>query len=329
MSKLSAMLDVVRAGSNASALLLLRARKTQRRSLRAEWVARLARLLLQEAEHEPADWLRARQALLRIPGPALSKVTFAQQVMAGVSCLVCQPNQHQTCAPHIVYFHGGGYVVGSADDYRYTLAELASRLHTTVIAPDYRLAPEFPVPAAQNDCQHVLSAVFQENENRVVLMGDSAGGALVLDVLRQLEEEDKSRISGLALFSPWVSPGRAEGLLDEADADDFLSADILNSWLKQADPYGCYRERLDFSNMQHMPVDVPVLVQSGGLEIMQPQIAQFVAHLRHVRAHIDWQEYEGLFHVFQTLAPLVPEANLALQDLAVWWRERILEVDLK
>lgn len=84
--------------------------------------------------------------------------------------------------PVTIFLHGGGFVKGSVEEYHMMVSKLARITGNIVVSVDYRLAPEFPFPAAINDCYAVLSWV-QENsakigadKNRISVMGDSAGG---------------------------------------------------------------------------------------------------------------------------------------------------------
>ncbi|NWE09991.1 alpha/beta hydrolase, partial [Pseudomonas edaphica] len=86
--------------------------------------------------------------------------------------------------PCLLYMHGGGWVVGGLDSHDFICFELASALQVLVIAIDYRLAPEYPFPAAYQDCRAVWQAIQAAqgphaiNLQRLVVMGDSAGGNL-------------------------------------------------------------------------------------------------------------------------------------------------------
>lgn len=319
MVALKAVADIGALAAQTTWSMLRSPERPSQRSLTTEWTFRLAKRLLSQAEHESDEWLRRRQALLRVPGPALSRVRFRVLTVAGVSCLECVPrrggNPHQ---PDILYFHGGGYVVGSVDAYRYTLASLADLGQARVLAVDYRLAPEHPAPAAQDDCFAVLAQCLRNSRVPWVLMGDSAGGGLVLATWMRMTAAQRARCAGLVLLSPWLAPGDNACLTDDGSANDLISSALLSRWARSADVEQQYASQLQFRTLSALPGDPLVLVQSGELEIMRPQIATFAKALQEHGAKVEWQEYAQQFHVFQTLGPLVREAESALQDVMRW-----------
>lgn len=98
----------------------------------------------------------------------------------------------------IIYFHGGGFVIGNVDTYTVPCAKLATRTGRVVVSVDYRLAPEHPFPAGLEDCLAVtkeISEYFHKLDDRLfrplTVMGDSAGGNLATTVARLLNEEDR------------------------------------------------------------------------------------------------------------------------------------------
>src|SRR5690606_13208155 len=104
----------------------------------------------------------------------------------------------------ILHLHGGAFIVGSPASHRALAGELAARTGAKVYVPDYRLAPEHPCPAALDDClaawEGLLDAGFAAN--RIVLSGDSAGGALALALVQQLRATGKALPAALILLSP-------------------------------------------------------------------------------------------------------------------------------
>jgi len=107
----------------------------------------------------------------------------------GVPCHQHQPGK----APSnrvLVYFHGGGYCVGSPLSHRHLIARLAKKAKMRAVAPDYRKSPEHPHPAPIEDAVNVYSALLDEGvkPENIYLAGDSAGGNLVLATLIRLRD---------------------------------------------------------------------------------------------------------------------------------------------
>lgn len=114
------------------------------------------------------------------PGPTMA--TVEEERIAGVPCRIYRPEHASDAA--VVFFHGGGWVLGSLDGHDGICRDLAAGSGATVVSVDYRLAPEHPFPAAYEDAVAVSSAVvatgagFGVDGSRVAIAGDSAGGNL-------------------------------------------------------------------------------------------------------------------------------------------------------
>ncbi|MGU7779213.1 alpha/beta hydrolase [Burkholderia sp. PU8-34] len=110
----------------------------------------------------------------------------------------------------VLFFHGGGFVVGSLDSHALITARLAADSGLEVIAVDYRLAPEHPAPAALDDCVAVARAAlaaqlpFGPCTRPLTLAGDSAGGMLAAAVATTLRDAGENGIDGIALVYPML-----------------------------------------------------------------------------------------------------------------------------
>lgn len=114
--------------------------------------------------------------------------------------------------PPIIYFHGGGWVIGNIDSYTQVCARLARITRHTVISVDYRLAPEYPFPAAVDDCYFAAKEIFTKyakdfkaKPEDIVLMGDSAGGNLAAVVSLMAKERDEFEPKTQVLIYPAVN----------------------------------------------------------------------------------------------------------------------------
>ena len=134
--------------------------------------------------------------------------------------------------------HGGGWVVGGLDSHDFICFELASALQVLVIAIDYRLAPEYPFPAAYQDCRAVWQAIqagqapHAINLQRLVVMGDSAGGNLAAALCLGLRDDGQPLPVAQVLIYPGLGgpadlPSRRDcmdaPLLSTADTDCYLA----------------------------------------------------------------------------------------------------------
>ncbi|KAI6379440.1 hypothetical protein MCOR25_002023 [Pyricularia grisea] len=112
----------------------------------------------------------------------------------------------QPCKRIMLYIHGGAYFFGSVDEHRYQIQRHARKLKARVIAPRYRLAPQFPFPCGLQDCLATYLYLLEAGHapNTIILAGDSAGGGMVLSVLVTLRDRGIALPAGAVLISPWV-----------------------------------------------------------------------------------------------------------------------------
>jgi monoterpene epsilon-lactone hydrolase len=126
----------------------------------------------------------AYDAILQQISPA-ANVSYKAEAIGGVSGWWCVPSDAQAGAA-ILYLHGGWFVLGSASAYRNFVGHIAARTHTATFIPDYRLAPEHTLPAAVDDVRVVYDGLAEAGWRRIGVAGDSAGGALAIELLASL-----------------------------------------------------------------------------------------------------------------------------------------------
>ena len=164
--------------------------------------------------------------------------------------------------PCLLYIHGGGWVVGGLDSHDFICVELASALQVLVIAIDYRLAPEHPFPAAYEDCRAVWRAIqagqgpHAINRQRLVVMGDSAGGNLAAALCLGLRDDGAPQPRAQVLIYPGLGgpadlPSRRDcrdaPLLSSADTDSYLALYLQGSG--KPSPYAMPLLAADFSGL--------------------------------------------------------------------------------
>ncbi|XXG96110.1 hypothetical protein Hte_002389 [Hypoxylon texense] len=105
----------------------------------------------------------------------------------------------------MLYVHGGGYYFGSVDEHRYQMQRHARKLKARVFAPEYRLAPQFPLPCGLQDCLAAyLYLLEKQDPTTIILAGDSAGGGMVVSLLVTMRDRGIPLPAGAILISPWV-----------------------------------------------------------------------------------------------------------------------------
>ena len=218
----------------------------------------------------------------------------------------------------ILYLHGGAFIIGAPYTHRALCASLAKRSGYRVCALAYRLAPEHPFPAAQDDVvtayQDLLSQGVAPSD--IVLAGDSAGGNLVLGACLRLRAMQLPLPRALVCFSP-VTDLTAERLHAPAAGDPM----IARTWLAQAralylkdgqDP-ACPSVSPLFADLQGLP---PVLVQVAEDEVLLNDSLRLAQRVREAGGTVRLERYPGLWHVFQVHAGVLKASDNALERVA-------------
>lgn len=137
----------------------------------------------------------------------------------------------------MLYIHGGAYFFGSVDEHRYQMQRHARKLKARVLAPRYRLAPQFPFPCGLMDCLAAYLFLLEQKHDpsTIVLAGDSAGGGMVLSLLIILRDQNIPLPAGAVLISPWVDLTHSfpslngDGKMDYIPAHGFIHKPSI-SW---------------------------------------------------------------------------------------------------
>ncbi|WP_266065164.1 alpha/beta hydrolase fold domain-containing protein [Brucella intermedia] len=229
-------------------------------------------------------------------------VTFEQEVIGDIPGWWCKPGSAEPEAA-IIHFHGGAYVVGSAEAYRPFVSHIAAGTGMAVFIPDYALAPERPFPAAFHDAGAVLDGLHRQGFRKLALTGDSAGGGLALalaqDAARNKTQEGPS-IQRVVAISPWTDLTlTAPSLASHADIDPVLTCEVLAG---AAELYaGASIDRRDprlsplFGVMSGMP---PVMIHIGTDEILFDDAVNYDTAAQRQGATIETHVWSGMTHVF-------------------------------
>jgi monoterpene epsilon-lactone hydrolase len=143
--------------------------------------AQACRALAWAALRPGVSWTTARRIIevgLAFPPPPRG-TTFTRMTIGGVPCEEVSAPGAVDRAHALLYFHGGGYVIGSPRTHRAITAPMAAAFGAPVIVPDYRLGPEHPYPAAMEDAHAVWRGL---NIPSVAVAGDSAGAGMALEL---------------------------------------------------------------------------------------------------------------------------------------------------
>ncbi len=222
--------------------------------------------------------------------------------------------------PAVVFFHGGGWVIGSVDSHASLAAEIARQLDLPVISIDYRLAPEAPFPAAVEDAEAAARwvaespAVLGRDITGLVLSGDSAGGNLTVVTSVALRDRPAAvPVLVQAPLYPATDATRAYSSFD-AFADGYLLTREAMGWF--GSHYRPDPEDPRFSplagELSGLP---PAVIVAAGLDPLRDQARAYAAALALAGVPVTYQEARGNIHGFATLRRAIPSSQ---QDLAAF-----------
>lgn len=221
----------------------------------------------------------------------------------------------------ILYVHGGGFVSCSSATHRPISAALARVTGSPVFSVDYRLAPEAPLPTAHADVaaayQFVLDSGFDALQ--IALVGDSAGGNLVLRLAVHLRDRGLPMAACVAAFSPWtdlsgqspsvrVNAGRCAMFRPE-NIQDFAAAALGNGDAASPAVSPVY------ADLHNLP---PVLLHVGSTELLLDDATRIHERIQESGGTSSLRVYDDVPHCWQMLYPLVPEAVDSLRQTATF-----------
>ena len=222
----------------------------------------------------------------------------------------------------LLYFHGGAYIFGSTRTHAELIARLALATPARTLAPEYRLAPEHPFPAAIEDAVSVYRTLLASGADpkRIVVAGDSAGGGLTLALLQKLREAGDPLPAGAALLCPWVDLTAKGGSLTDNAAFDWSNEEIGERWIEA---YLDGHDRRDplaspvFADLGGLP---PLLVQVGGAELLHDQAMTLAAHAKEAGVDVRLVVEPDMVHDWQAFAGLFSQCARAIDDVGAFVR---------
>lgn len=223
----------------------------------------------------------------------------------------------------LFYVHGGGYVVCSPRTHRPLTSRLGLALNATTYVPHYRLAPEAPFPHGLNDVLAAYEGVLARGvePRHIVLAGDSAGGGLALALAVSIRDKGLPQPGKLVLISPWTDLTLSgESLRSKASADHMLTW----GWITAKTPmyHGLTAPEHPlvsplFADLRGLP---PTLVQVGSEEILLSDSERLAERAAEAGWDLTLNVWAGMWHDFQMLGDLLPEADAAIADIAAFVR---------
>ncbi|KND00580.1 uncharacterized protein SPPG_03704 [Spizellomyces punctatus DAOM BR117] len=228
-------------------------------------------------------------------------------------------------SPIVLYLHGGAHIFLSPRTHRIITSEISRVCRARVLALDYRLIPEHPFPSAVEDALAAYCALINQQShgfsstlsvpttttpNRIIIMGDSSGGCLTLQLMQTLKTLDIPLPAGAVLLSPLVDHSVTSPSWAQNFHSDFMALDPAGlSWALD-----CYAGEVGrthplvsplFGDLTGLP---PLLIQAGEAEVLADDAKKLHSKALSCGLWCELQIYKDMFHVFHTF-PTQPETT--------------------
>jgi epsilon-lactone hydrolase len=224
----------------------------------------------------------------------------------------------------LLYLHGGAYFAGSARAAR-PITRFFAQHGFDVFAPDYRLAPAHPFPAALDDARAAWTGFAAASAGTpLFLAGDSAGGGLALALLCALRDAGAPLPAAAALFSPWADLAATGASVAENEAHDaLLSRKMLKAaarvYLAGASPRDPRASPL-YAELAGLP---PLLLHVGEQELLRSDAERIAQNARAAGVSAECEIFAGVAHGWQLAADFMPEARESLMRAAAFLRRAL------
>jgi epsilon-lactone hydrolase len=260
---------------------------------------------------------------------APESVTYEVGVVGGIPGWWCKPEQAAPDAV-ILHIHGGWFNWGSAKAYRNLVGHLATHAAAVAFAPDYRLAPEHPFPAASEDVRNCYAGLIALGYKKIAVTGDSAGGNLAFELLLSLKAPQANSqlvpVAGVALSPVTDLSLSGASWTTRATADPYFTRSqatgLVRSYLNGADPSDAAASPLR-ADLAGLP---PIRVHVGDDEVLLDDSVRFVdrALAAGVDARLDI--WEGMVHGFPASVGQLSASTQALQQIGSFLSERFTRI---
>jgi len=237
-----------------------------------------------------------------------------------------RPRKVNGLAPGLVFFHGGGWVIGDLDSHDVVCRKLADEGELMVVSIDYRLAPEHKFPAAVDDAIASTkwiadnSRQFGIDASRLMVGGDSAGGNLAAVVAIAARDGNGPDIAGQVLIYPAIDFAMMHPSHREPETSILLTHSVIlwfrDHYLSGAADVGDWRASpARAKTLIGLP---PAYVLTAGADPLRDEGDEYARRLKEAGVAVTHRTFPGQFHGFFTMGKLLQQANVAAGEIGVW-----------
>jgi len=223
----------------------------------------------------------------------------------------------------MLYFHGGGFSIGSIRTHDPVCKFLSEMLGWKIFSVEYRLAPEHRFPVPLEDCDKSMDWLienadqFEIDINKIAVGGDSAGGNLAACLCIKRIEEGKIQPERQILFYPAVDTGgEYESIKTFTDGYFLLTKELLewfgNNYLDESDHTNIYAAPMNYDKLDMVP---PALIITAGFDPLRDEGKAYAEILQKNGVKVDYKEYPSLIHGFLNFT-IAPECMRAMEEIS-------------
>jgi epsilon-lactone hydrolase len=288
----------------------------------ASWVRMVFRPFTARSSDPDLDRLRRgidRGRFIRLPSGVTVKSATAGEVPAE-----WLKTDRQVGDRHLLYLHGGAFMMGSLGSHRHWVASLARAFHARALHPQYRVAPEDPYPASLDDCLASYRWLVGSgvDPRQVIVAGESAGGGLVISTLLRAREEGLP-LPGAAICISGVFDFTFSGPSHIRNSrTDYIEIRGLHSmalhYLAGHDPRDPMVSPI-FADLTGLP---PLYLVAGGAELLLSDTELLASRAREFGVEVTLRVMPGMLHAFP-LMPFLPEARQVRREMNAFVEEHL------
>jgi len=212
---------------------------------------------------------------------------------------------------------GGGYIMGTLESRRWIPYHVSRATNLRCLNIEYRLAPEYPFPAALEDSiksyKWLISKGF--DPKKIIIGGESAGGGLAIATLLKLKEEKLSLPAAGVLMSPWVDlTASGKSIIRNQKFEPLILEGIKNMAKSYAQKESLINPLISpvFADLKGLP---PLLIQAGGIEALVDDSISLAERAKTAGVEVKLEIYENMTHVFQNFGEELSESRKAFANV--------------
>ncbi|WP_262250417.1 alpha/beta hydrolase fold domain-containing protein [Parapedobacter soli] len=245
--------------------------------------------------------------------PVSQNVKISGTQIAEVKCYWFTP-KNEVSDNIIVYLHGGCFAFGSINSHKAMVSHIAENTRSKILLIEYSFAPENPFPVAINEIVKVYKELLKTYPNRkIIFMGDSAGGGLVVSGIYSIAENKLKLPSATILISSWLNlKCNTNSYKTRQSLDPFLTKPYL---LEYAEYYVGNSENADPNELVFDSFP-PTFLLTGTNEILYDDTKNFYDYIKTIQPNTAFKEYENQTHVWLLTDINSEKSKEALKDIA-------------